>query len=45
MMMVDIMMVVVVALSLRVVDGSGGVIDNITFESRRVNWTQGFKYV
>ena len=43
MMMVDIMMVV--ALSVRVVDGSGGVIDNITFESRRVNWTQGFKYV
>ena len=43
MMMVDIMMVM--ALSVRVVDGSGGVIDNITFESRRVNWTQGFKYV
>ena len=43
MMMVDIMMVV--ALSVRVVDGSGGVIDNITFESRRVNWTQGFKYM
>ena len=43
MMMVDIMLVV--ALSVSVVDGSGGVIDNIKFESRGVNWTQGFKYV